>query len=162
MNAHLTYEQKSYRNATLKINRFEIQSDEFSPFRIFSKRVRQAAIIRKYGDSDIDPDYLRQLWISQKGRCAYTGIEMLCPKNITEYHKVHSVKKLSLDRIDSSKGYTKGNVHFVCQAINLAKKNLPHKEMVEFIKEIKLVEPPGNDPGSLKLLDSNSTSLSDL
>lgn len=43
----------------------------------------------------------------------------------------------SLDRIDSSKGYTKDNVQWTSVSINHAKNGMSHSQMVEFIKLIK-------------------------
>ena len=48
------------------------------------------------------------------------------------------VKTASLDRIDSSKDYLVGNVEIVCMAVNLAKNNFNKKDMIDFIKEIKI------------------------
>ena len=139
-NKHLTPEQIKMRDECILSNRYTLKSDALSPFRVFSKRVRQADVIKKYGQPDIDVEYLKRLWEFQDGRCGYTGIKMILPPTIREYHKTHSVKKISLDRIDSSKGYIKGNVHFTCQAINLAKRNLPHEDMMALIQEIKNAE----------------------
>ena len=147
-NSNLTEEQRIRRNELFVKNRFIPQSNEFSPFKVFSKKVRQTDVIRRYGRSNLDAEYLKKLWDAQNGKCAYTGITMVLPPTIREYHNTHSLKKLSLDRIDSSKGYLKGNVHFVCQAINLAKRNLPHDEMVALIEEIKNA---GNNPGAAKI-----------
>ena len=145
-NKHLTKTQTNIRNERIDKYRY-IRRDEYSPFRIFAKRVRQADIIKRYGISDIDLEYLKELWENQHGKCAYTGIQMILPKTLSEYHKLHSIKKISLDRIDSSNGYIKGNVHFVCQAINLAKRDLPHLDMIHFIEEIKNAE---KDSSALK------------
>jgi hypothetical protein len=57
-------------------------------------------------------------------------------KLVKEYRKLHSLTRASLDRIDSSKGYIKGNVEFVCLAINFAKNDFKKEEMKSFIKEI--------------------------
>lgn len=84
--------------------------------------------------SELDVKYLKQLWENQKGICSYTGIKMLLPE--TSAHVVRSPKKASLDRIDSSKEYVRGNVEFVCQAINLAKNAFTREEMKAFISEI--------------------------
>lgn len=43
----------------------------------------------------------------------------------------------SLDRIDSTKGYVKGNVQFVCRAINLAKSTFSDADMKNFIDNIR-------------------------
>lgn len=95
----------------------DYQTDEFSPFRYYMK----TAVQRKH-ECDIDLAYLKELWEQQKGRCAYTGMLLR-----TRNHKTGRalIDVASLDRIDSSKGYIKGNVQFVSAALNLAKSNLP-------------------------------------
>jgi len=98
----------------------------------------------KQHHNDLDVEYLRQLWENQDGTCPYTKIRMLLPK--TSGDSFRSPKKASLDRIDSSKGYERGNVEFVCCAINLAKNSFTREQMKEFLKEI-VVEPPGIEPG---------------
>jgi len=113
------------------------RKNELSPFKIYLNKGR--ASIKKHLDSiNIDANYLKQLWESQNGLCPYTGIKMLLPDSSSKYHSIKSLKKASLDRIDSNKGYIKGNVEFVCYAINLAKNNHKKEEMIMFIKEIKL------------------------
>ncbi len=144
-NEHLTDKQKKDRNICINKHRYSPE-DKHSPFKVFTKRARQTDIIVRYGVSDLDVEYLKNIWDLQNGRCGYTGIPMILPKNMGEYNRTHSIKKISLDRIDSSKGYIKGNVHFVCQAINLAKRNLPHSEMISFIREIKNGGAGGNEP----------------
>lgn len=80
---------------------------------------------------DITPEYLKQLWDSQHGICPYTGFDMELIGN--------SLNQASLDRIDSTKGYIKGNVEFVCLFINLAKNKFPKEDVQEFIERLKLV-----------------------
>lgn len=58
-------------------------------------------------------DDLIQLWDIQEGRCAYTKLPLLATAN--------QFNTVSLDRIDSSKGYIVGNVQLVCAAINKMK-----------------------------------------
>lgn len=49
------------------------------------------------------------------------------------------MKKASLDRIDSSKGYIEGNVEFVCVWLLITQKNSFTKEdMKEFLHSIDL------------------------
>lgn len=73
---------------------------------------------------DIDQEYIEKLYEEQGGVCAISGIEMAC--------KTHDIYNLSIDRIDSSKGYTKENVHLVCAIINNMKNEY---SMDEFMKE---------------------------
>ena len=116
------------------------RQDEYSPFRKFLSKSRFS--IKRHGEGmNIDENYLREIWNIQKGICPYTGIKMLLPKNTSNKDGIHSLKKASLDRIDSSKGYLKGNVEFVCMAINMAKNSFTREQMKEFLCEI-VVEPP--------------------
>lgn len=115
--------------------------DELSPFRLYLNRGR--ASIRKHRN-DLTAKYLKELWDKQRGICPYTGIKMFLPKTSSEWN-VPSLKKASVDRIDPNKEYEKGNVEFVCLAINLAKNSFTRKEMKEFLLEI-VVEPRGVEP----------------
>jgi len=79
-------------------------------------------------ESDLTEEYLQKLWDEQKGKCVYSNIEM---------NLYNGESKLpttaSLDRIDSSLGYTKGNVQFVCFSLNLAKNNFDNDVFVNFL-----------------------------
>lgn len=70
---------------------------------------------------------------------------MELPNNTSEFQKHHSLKRASLDRIDSSKGYVKGNVEFVCLLINMAKNSYSKKEVSSFFEEM-LAHPEGFEP----------------
>lgn len=93
-------------------------------------------MIKHKDQIDIDLEYLKELWESQRGVCPYTGIKMILPHNTKEHMRIHSLKKASLDRIDPSKGYLKNNVEFVCCAINYAKNSFSREQMKEFLLEI--------------------------
>ena len=71
-------------------------------------------------DVKIDYDYLLDLYKKQEGRCALLGIEMT--------HIFNNLQSISVDRIDSTKGYLPGNVQLVCQFINTAKKNFSNAD----------------------------------
>ena len=43
---------------------------------------------------------------------------------------------LSIDRIDSSKGYTKDNIQLVCSAANMMKGYMEYNELIQFCKAI--------------------------
>ena len=115
------------------------RKSEYSPFKAFLNKGR-ASIIRHKHDTNIDLVYLKEIWDKQNGKCAYTGIKMALPATTDRVHKLKSLKKASIDRIDSSKGYVKGNIEFVCMAINLGKRDRSKQEMKDFIEEIKGAE----------------------
>jgi len=66
-------------------------------------------------------EYLRRFSLT----CAETGVEMTLTPN--------RANTLSIDRINNSKGYIKGNVRFVCWCINRGKGNLPNNQFKKII-----------------------------
>ena len=59
------------------------------------------------------------LWEHQKGRCALTNVEFS-----TEENNGHQDDKVSLDRIDNSKGYSSDNIQLTTQFANRARGTL--------------------------------------
>ncbi len=109
--------------------------DEYSPFRFFLNKGK-SSIIKHKNEINIDEKYLKELWEKQNGICPYTGIKMILPASTHKSQSIKSLKRASLDRIDSTKGYLKDNVEFVCLGVNLAKCNFTKKEAISFFKEI--------------------------
>lgn len=74
---------------------------------------------------------IRQAWnlfLKQERKCALTGVLLtLHPSSVEE-----GANTASLDRIDSSKGYVKGNIQWVHVAINFMKHSLPEEEFVHW------------------------------
>lgn len=85
-------------------------------------------------DSTITLDDLLEQWDKQNGICTYTGIELLHPIYAKDKPMMY---KASLDRIDSNKGYVKGNIQFISASANYAKASMTHEEMIAFCKIIK-------------------------
>lgn len=76
-------------------------------------------------DWDIDSEYLYHLMENQNHVCPYTG-----------FHISLADKNASLDRIDSSNGYLRGNVQWVYAKVNQMKWDLPEIEFLELCKLI--------------------------
>ena len=72
-------------------------------------------------------------WIKQEGKCVLSGIEIKIERN---YTKVWKNMTASLDRIDSTKGYTVDNIQWIHKDINRMKSNFDEKY---FIKMCKLI-----------------------
>lgn len=87
---------------------------------------------------DIDKEYVESLLKSQEGRCAVSGLKMagVGEDEADGYAQIRSLKKVSLDRIDNSEGYVKGNVQLVCMGINYMMNNFPMDEVEEFLKAV--------------------------
>lgn len=92
--------------------------------------------MRKYGGALTLKD-VKQRWDIQRGKCAYTGIDMVLPTSVCGWKTKAPPNAASLDRIDSSKGYTLDNVEFVCRFINLGKQAYAKQVVVDFITAIR-------------------------
>lgn len=77
-------------------------------------------------DFDLSKEYLWDLYLRQKKKCALSGLEIDFglddPRNLSDY-----TGTASLDRIDSSVGYVEGNVQWTHVHVNLMK--LDHDEI---------------------------------
>jgi hypothetical protein len=106
------------------------RADELSPLREILRQSLKVSKTRNR-EHNLTLEFLKELWDSQKGICPYTKKEM-----ILSGFKKHVLHSASLDRIDSSKGYVKGNVEFVCLFINLGKNGFTKDEVKEFLQRI--------------------------
>ncbi len=62
--------------------------------------------------------------------CQVTGIKLVCE------HGSSDPRKASLDRLDTERGYVKGNVRLVCAGINSLRGVLSVKEFDKLLKEL--------------------------
>jgi hypothetical protein len=118
-------------NENLKI----IKCDEYTKFREYLRRIK----IRqkeKNIECTITLDDLLTQWTSQKGLCVYTGVELKHKSNRKNECGCNYNNTASLDRIDSKKGYIKGNIQFISISANHTKNNMTHQEMLDFCKII--------------------------
>lgn len=111
--------------------------DKFSPFRCFILRAKaRAKRKKKYNNfCDLTCKYLKEVWDNQNGKCILSDIEMNLPLD-TKGFTSKSIYNASLDRIDNSKGYVKGNVRFICVMANYARNDFNDDEVIEFCKKI--------------------------
>ena len=86
---------------------------------------------RRKIEVNIDKEYAWQLFLDQDRKCALTGLELHFSNSLGDVKTT-----ASLDRIDSSKGYIKGNVQWVHKDINMMKRIY---DQDYFIKMCKLV-----------------------
>ena len=81
-----------------------------------------------------------EVFLEQDKKCRFTGINLTHKKYIGK--KSNSKRDLyqsgnaSLDRIDSSKGYTKDNVQWIYKPINKMKNKLSDKEFLQICRAI--------------------------
>ena len=78
-------------------------------------------------------EYLWDLFLLQDSKCAISGIDI----KFARYQDIRRYNQTaSLDRIDSSIGYIKGNVQWLHKDINFMKHTLSKKELVKYCRII--------------------------
>lgn len=104
-------------------------ADEFIGFRKFIGSAKKREML-----GDIDLSYLKDLWEQQGGRCVISGIEMHLRK-YKDTGRAHPFQA-SLDRIDNTKGYERGNVRFICAMANLARAEWDDDSLLRFCRGV--------------------------
>lgn len=105
------------------------RKDEFSLFRKHLRRIRD-----RDPNCNITLEDLLDIWNKQEGKCTYSKVKLQPSKYKSSNNQIYT---LSIDRIDSSKGYTKDNIQFISIAMNHMKNNMSHEETLELIKILK-------------------------
>jgi len=81
----------------------------------------------------INKDDLRDMWVAQGGKCAVTGLHMTySPRPMKNSTGLNA----SVDRIDQTKGYEKGNVRLVCFRVNLMRHTGEDADLMWWCKQI--------------------------
>jgi len=109
------------------------QPDGYADFRWYIKVVIQHSKKRKQ-TYDIDLQYLKDLWELQKGICPITGRKLTLRTH--SYKQDKAPYQASLDRIDNTKGYIKGNIRFVALIFNYARNVFSDEEVIDFCKTV--------------------------
>lgn len=86
---------------------------------------------KKIKDRNLTVDFLDSLYKKQNGKCAISGRDMTY---ITGQGRVPT--NISIDRIDSSKGYEEENCQLTCLQVNLMKQNLHESDLVFWCEDI--------------------------
>lgn len=81
---------------------------------------------------DLTIDDLAELFIAQDGKCALTGWAIRLPMRTNDTHR----SVMSVDRIDSSKGYTGSNIQLVCKDVNMMKQKYDQDYFVDVCKAV--------------------------
>lgn len=109
--------------------------DHYSPFRWYMLRSQYRTKEDELDCCDLDLSYLKELFDNQQGKCPFTGWNLILPKS-TYGFKEKLPSNASLDRIDNSKGYIKGNVRFISLMANYARNRFSDYEVIEFCNSV--------------------------
>ena len=107
-------------------------------------KIKYGAYIRniEWNNDDMTVEYLWNLFIEQDQKCAISNLNITLSKgkNIPILTKQRNLNysgwNASLDRIDSSKGYIKGNVQWLHRDVNIMKNAHTQEYFIELCKTI--------------------------
>jgi hypothetical protein len=94
---------------------------------VFLRNAAKAAKSRNHPFELVIQDIV-DCWEKQQGFCAYSGREM----TLVAGH----LNTVSIERIDSSVGYTVSNTILICNAINRMKSNFKYNDFYEMCKDV--------------------------
>jgi len=130
----INYEEIYSKNQSIKRKRYRRDkirkgTVEYCLYSIFSNVISRSKLTGI--PTDIDHEYLKELLRVQNNKCAITGLDLEFESGSI---KNKNKRKISLDRIDSSKFYLKDNVWFVCWFVNQLKNNLSIDDLIFFAR----------------------------
>lgn len=96
-------------------------------------QMAKARALKKGRDFSLTPHTLFRLWESQGGRCAISGIQFELAYSDNGGPNKHGP---SLDRIDSSLGYTEDNVRLVTYHVNTALTSFGEEALINLAEQI--------------------------
>lgn len=115
-------------------NECNLYRKRYNPYYMYLRDVEKRANKKKF-EFDLNEEFIKKLLEGeQNSKCAVTGVEIEVKHPRDEYTLYDTA---SLDRIDSSKGYTKDNVRWVMLGINYMKMSAEDSELHETLKLIK-------------------------
>ena len=92
---------------------------------------KKKSALKRHIEFDLSMEDGWNLFLEQNRKCALTGIILTFQKKSSEFDGT-----ASLDRIDSTKGYIKGNVQWVHKDVNLMKHQLTQENFVELCQKV--------------------------
>lgn len=126
-------------------------------------------------DHNITGEDLVEIYRLQRGRCNYTGKRMKVKthrkhskrlqrhdreerkKMVDDKNTYHNMDKISVDRIDSSKGYTRDNVHLIRVHVNFAKMDMDEDDFIQMCKDVVSLAALRDGPTAAPLMARAST-----
>lgn len=101
---------------------------------------------------DLDIEYIWNIFEQQNGQCALSGIPIFLETSLGSLSKSGFQRRTaSLDRIDSTKGYLKGNVQWVHKDINQMKSNRTEQEFIALCEAVALFQAVKNKNKNIEL-----------
>ena len=101
---------------------------EFSPYLLDTKK----RATKKNIPYNLTEENLRELFDSQEGKCAITGV----PIHIKRYKDTKNIFQASIDRLDNTKGYTIDNIQFTSLGANYMRNTFSIEDVKSMLDSI--------------------------
>jgi hypothetical protein len=87
--------------------------------------------MKRNQEVNVTVEDLKNQWDEQNGICTFSGVKLI----LSSYTKIEKnpIFSASIDRINSSKGYIKGNIRWVSRTVNWMKNDTSDENVWEFI-----------------------------
>lgn len=126
-NKHARVRQEMSKNERAVSKKYRDKYSATKPLEMLLRHTKNNS--RKYyRECLITIEYLHYLWNQQDGICYYTNKPMIYGLGFRD--------SVSIDRIDSSKGYIEGNIALCRKQINVMKNDATIKELLDFCEDI--------------------------
>lgn len=86
---------------------------------------------------NLDIEYLHKLHKEQYGKCAISNIDLILKFQGRVHGTEKNIYQISIDRIDNTKGYVKGNIQLVCLGINYLRNTFNVNEVIGMLQAIQ-------------------------
>jgi hypothetical protein len=131
---HNTKHLDKWRKNPVNLNRGgDFRSDELSPFRLHMKYMHNKGQGAHRKECLVTIEDLKEQWDKQQGICPLTGWQMKQPKNTGWNNRIFkTLDRASVDRIDSTKPYTKDNIRFIALIAQYAKNSWSDEDVLQF------------------------------
>ncbi len=98
------------------------------------RKTKYEASKRRNLDFDIDLAYVLSVLVEQKGKCALTGWDLEFVRGGDWNGK--NPNGATMDRIDNSKGYVRGNIQLTCGLVNTIKSSMDNDAFLKLCKSV--------------------------
>jgi len=98
------------------------------------RKTKYEASKRRNLDFDIDLAYVLSILMEQNEKCALTGWDLEFVRGGDWYGK--NPHGATLDRIDSTKGYVRGNIQITCGIVNTIKSSIGNLEFINICRDV--------------------------
>lgn len=132
---HLLRKKKPCNNCGClnKLNNSKKHRNYFELSSVYWRTINNHAIKRDL-EVTVTKKYIWDLYIKQNKKCALTGRNLVMIG--INYSQCKGSQTASLDRVDSSKGYTEGNVQWIHKILQPMKWNYDQVDFIQTCREV--------------------------